>query len=713
MTNIPHQLPPMALSAADQVRIRGGSFRVAQASTEGVVVVGEDGLHQSFSHQQLHALLEADELQIDHGFFSPGKARLRLFQGNLSTSDLEDHEQRWVRFKHDFVLRFLRYEAAGEFRRSDRSLDKAAERIHGELRAEGLNGKTKRLCRAGSAANDLEAPFHRPSASQLRKWVLRFERLGSTPDALIDRYRRSGNRTPRLDGEVQGLIKRLALTYCDNRRVTGKSIWEKVKKELAELNAQRANENATALPLPSLKAVYRAIQKLDAFRVMAGREGKERARKHFATVHEGIRVQRLLERVEMDEWEVTLATLLIDTETWKRMTPAERQQVERVRCWVTVAIDCASRCILAMHLHMRAPSRASSIAALQMTTQDKTPLAVASGLTTPWFMRGRIDFLSTDGGPAFKDHLFRSTAADLGVNHEFARPEHPADRGTIERFFETLEFYMSAEFSGRTFRNPVERGSYSSGFEASITVDQLRDVLPAIVARYHNSEHEGLGGETPLNAWKRLANECEVRPAPSPSQARHIFGIRTMRRVGLRGIRFLGLYYQSREVHELRRTINQRPVQIRVDPEELGHISVLTSEGWVTAPCVEDFAVGLTASEWIAASTRLRMRFTAEAAIARPAVIEAIEVIRELSRRAHETAGLKPTVITEEEFRIAERDLLRTFRIREAAGEATPSDENDILGVEFDDAPLGTPSDEIEEAGGDDLSDDGDMSLED
>lgn len=713
-------IPPMALAPTDRIRIDERPLKLVSANHRGIVVVGEDNLNQSFTHQALHDLLSADRLEIDQGFFSLSTARLRLDQGNIQLTDLDDEERGWVKYRHELVKRFLRYEAAGEFSRSDASLRRAALRIHAELTAEGLNGKAKRLCRqsskksSGKKQADEATHHHAPSPFQLRNWLLRFEQHDCSEEALIPRYRRSGNTDPKLPEAVRVLLAKQAEGYCDKRKLTGKNIWEKVKEEIDALNAIRANAKLDALPVPSLKAVYRAIQKLDSFRVMAGRQGAEVARRKFAIVHEGIRAERLLERVEMDEWKVTIMALAVDIETWKSMAPAERKKVPRVRCHITAAIDCASRCVMALHLHEHAPSRASSIAALQMITQDKTPLSDATGLSTAWFMRGRPELLVTDGGSAFKDHIFRRTVADLRVDHLYARKGFPEDRGTIERLFDTLEHYLCAEFSGRTFRSVGERGEYESELEASLTVDQLRLVLPMLVARYHETGHEGLGGETPLNAWNRLAGECSVRPAPSPSQARAIFGLRTARRISGRGVRFLGLHYQSREVQELRRKFNQRPVAIRVDPLNIGEISVSTDAGWVAVKCVEDFAKGLSAADWIAANARLRQRFAAEAAIARPALLEAIAAIREVARSAHETAGLKPNVISDAEFNAAENGLLRTFRIREQAAPA--SDENDdILGVAEADAFTSDGDDHLEEsdADHDDIVDAGDMKLED
>src|SRR5690606_34744741 len=129
------------------------------------------------------------------------------------------------------------------------------------------------------------------------------------------------------------------------------------------------------------------------------------------------------------------------------------------------------------------------------------------------------------------------------------------------------------------------------------------------------------------------------------------------RRIGNRGIRFLGLHYQSLEIQQHRRHANQRPVLIRVDPMDLGEISVFTEEGWVSAPCVYEFAHGLSAAEWMATTRRLRERYANQAALIRPLVLEAIAAIRAMSNAAMERAGLAAPIMTTEDFTKAEREL--------------------------------------------------------
>lgn len=678
MTNTAASVPTprFGIGRFDRIRIGDIAYRSATSTRDSVTLVRCDGsgLHEVFSHGQLYQLLDADRLHIDPSYFSPAAGRLRQLHGDLKLTDLDPDTQKLVNWKADFVERFLKLERIDRrVTRSDPSLKRVIERIGRELDAERTLGSPKR--RPGMHAEMLV----RPSPTQFRRWLKLFEDGGFERISLVPAYPRSGNRTPRIEPEVRAIMNTIVPTYASNLRPSGRKIHADLAAAIDALNSTRP-PHLPPLKTPSLKTVYRAIAKLDAFHVLAGRKGKEYARKKFFVVHEGVDVTRLLERVEMDTWEVQLITLLVDMGLADKLSDEQRKAAQRVRCSLTAAIDCASRYILALDLRAGPPSSAGAIAALQMITADKTPLSSACGAQTPWHGRGSPELIVTDRGAEFVHDHFRSTVADLGSTHVMPPAGLPQMRGTIERLFRTIDGTLLSCLSGRTYSNPQDRGDYNATEQASLTVDELRKILYRWVEIYHNTPHEGLGGETPEDAWARLAKECEVKPAPAPSEARHIFGLRTQRRIGNRGIQFLGLRYQSEELQQYRREVNQRPVTIRVDPQNLGAISFRMGPSWKPVPCVQDFAHGLTASDWIAATRRLRERHASLAAIRRPVVIAAINDIREMSAAAMNRSGLPSPVLTEDELRALEHDLYRTFRIRE--GKATAicgADAPDVL----------------------------------
>jgi putative transposase len=56
---------------------------------------------------------------------------------------------------------------------------------------------------------------------------------------------------------------------------------------------------------------------------------------------------------------------------------------------------------------------------------------------------------------------------------------------------------------GATFSNPKERGDYDSEGNAILTMHELEQWLVVMIAKYHDSPHEGIGGETPIDRYRK------------------------------------------------------------------------------------------------------------------------------------------------------------------------------------------------------------------
>ncbi len=106
--------------------------------------------------------------------------------------------------------------------------------------------------------------------------------------------------------------------------------------------------------------------------------------------------------------------------------------------------------------------------------------------------RGVPRRLFVDQGSAFRSHQLALVCAKLGVTLIHARAYHPQAKGKQERFFLTV----------RTRLLPTLRS------EDLASLDALNRRLWAWVeGEYHRSPHRGLGGETPLDKWARVADE--------------------------------------------------------------------------------------------------------------------------------------------------------------------------------------------------------------
>src|SRR3546814_5336670 len=131
--------------------------------------------------------------------------------------------------------------------------------------------------------------------------------------ALSSRYRRSGNRKRRLDPEVLVLLVKYADDYKSLTKTTKRGLHKNMCAEIMELNKARAAKAEPPLPMPRVKALERQIGNISLFDLAVGREGRESELRKFGILGEGVGVVRPLQRVALDDWNVSLQPLLTDT----------------------------------------------------------------------------------------------------------------------------------------------------------------------------------------------------------------------------------------------------------------------------------------------------------------------------------------------------------------------------------------------------------------
>jgi transposase InsO family protein len=323
----------------------------------------------------------------------------------------------------------------------------------------------------------------------------------------------------------------------------------------------------------SHNAIRRRIHAIDPFMVDAGRKGPDYALRKYTPVGKGLQITTALGRVEMDDWEVDLHTLVEKSSIWKALSPGQRKLVPRVRMSFTAAIDCASRCIVGFNMSVNSPSTATTKPALRSVMVDKTELAAAVGAKASWHMRGRPRMVATDGGPAYGSEF---DDAAMRVNIGRVVPEQdPRMRGTVEAFFRFMK-RLCRYFAGRAFANVVERGDYAAEQLAALTVGEFyRTLVVFIVDYYHLRPHRGLEGRTPYAKWEELA-KAGLPPDPSEEQLAIAFGLRRKQRtISKHGVEFLGIPYNSPELSRLFLKLGKKKVDMIVEPEDLGYQYIL------------------------------------------------------------------------------------------------------------------------------------------
>ncbi|WEX11678.1 hypothetical protein [Chelativorans sp. AA-79] len=649
----------------DRIRIGNTAYMYDRDSSSGHVFRRHDNpeLVEHFSHELVYRKIADGELAVDRNWFRGSDAHVRAEHRALPVTDLSEKAQDTILWRHSLIHDFFHLEAKGRYSRSDESLAEY-------MRARQTELDDAEACAKGRKPRGGTKEVRRTAVSPrtFRRWLKRYEQAGFDARSLRDGYRYPGTRPSRFTAEETEIHRKWAAGYASSNQPSKATLFSDMNAELVLLNKERALKGLKPLRSPSRRTFETMIDKLDHFFVLAGRKGTDYATRKLQITQSGVDVDRPLQRVEMDEYEVELMTILMDIGIWNTLSEKEKEAVKPARVWLSLTIDVATRCILAMRFIDKPPSAESSIATLEMAVHDKQYIADAVGAQTPWEMHGTPESVYTDAGAAYVANSFKATVLALTGNAVIPPSGKPHLRGTVERMFLTIRQRFLAWYTGQTFANVVVRGDYDSEGNASISVEELNRLLVrAIVDAYHNTPHTGLAGETPRNAWLRMTKRNPVTPPPAPFQRRSIFGVHCECRIGSKGVRFLGIHYQSPLLQKIRASKANPSIHIRVNRFDLGEISFWHEElgGWAVAlPRLEGFQ-GVSVWEWIAAVQHLSRIHADNARVSQAVVAEAISECRAYGEMAAQRAELGSPVMNREYLREVDRTVFRTFEIME------------------------------------------------
>lgn len=359
---------------------------------------------------------------------------------------------------------------------------------------------------------------------------------------------------------------------------------------------------------------------LDPFMVMAARKGIAAAQAHFSINEVGLTATIPCQQVVVDGWMIHTVTLATTREEWDRMSPEERKKVKRVRRWIIVVIDVATRCILGFAL-CRAPCQSASLEALRMCFTDKTDLLRKVGIRLGnWDFKGPVQLVVTDSGSEFGKTPFggaRFTEAirRLSGSSMSTVAGIPKLRAHIERLFRTFDLKWARHQAGYTASNPQDLGDRKPYEEACMTDDELYVQMVSFMAEYHNDSHAGIGGFTPAGMWEKLSKDraFDRSAIPGPRELREACGEFATVRLSEDGIRFEGARYSNEYVRKerLKSGFEQFAKQgdefeILYDPANLGAISIVTEDELIPVTAVNLKMSGKSLQDWKAERSTLR-----------------------------------------------------------------------------------------------------------
>lgn len=318
-----------------------------QFSHYNLVVAENDGAPKlrKFRREEIPHLIEREILVIDKGYYSLARQTDRDLYGDQEFRGESKKARARVDYNTFLARRMAYYHRLGMKLTPDGVLEflGAIEDDYLNYQSLVLYGTQKR--------NSTQSLKPVPAATTLLEHYRKFRRAGNDPRAFA---RRSRSRNVAVDQTPEDFRYVLTVLY-DYADGTVRSKTEVSEKAVEAVKAENARRLVAGFPAPmklrSADRYSRWIAKyLDPFVVKMQREGLEAARKEFGSVEKIETVAIPGEQVVFDAWNIHMVTLDTTRDRWHMMTEEQRQNVKRVRRWIVVAIDVATRIILGFAL---------------------------------------------------------------------------------------------------------------------------------------------------------------------------------------------------------------------------------------------------------------------------------------------------------------------------------------------------------------------------
>lgn len=403
-----------------------------------------------------------------------------------------------------------------------------------------------------------------PGVTSFYRWYRRI-RTNDDPRALIPRYDRRGSKDLQQDERVLQLASEaIEESFKMSPLATGRNVFTRLVAKIKAENHKLLGEEQ--FKVPSLRTVYRMLERTEVYEMTCLREGKVAADKRFRAIKAGVRTTQILERVEIDHTPLDL--FIVDEKTW----------LPHGRPTLTVVIDHYSRMLLGYHLSFDNPSTAAVMGALRHAILPKGPIKeTLAGLKVehPWPCYGRFDVMVLDNGMEFHGRDLESVCFDLDIRMQYCPKHQPRFKGVVERYLKTINYFFAHQLPGTSFARFHLRGDYDPLKCAMLTLAEFQHVFEKwVVDIYAQTKHRALG-VTPWARWHEGVTQREPELPDALRSLQRRIGLVTERSLRADGIALEGIRYNGASLEPIVRK-HGTGIQVRVlyDPEDLGEIHV-------------------------------------------------------------------------------------------------------------------------------------------
>jgi len=420
------------------------------------------------------------------------------------------------------------------------------------------------------------------SRSTLFRLVKQFREDGRTSGLLRDTRGPKPGMQP-LDPAVEAIVAHhFKGLYATRRKPTRTRFW----REIA------ADCRAQGLAPPSIRRLGRWLEQHDQAKLMARREGKDKAERRYVATPGMLVANDPLDIVQIDHTKADVTVV----------DPVTRRPLGRPT--LTVAIDVNTRMVLGFYLSLEPPSLLAVALCLTHAVMDKSHWLTARGISTDWPTRGIPNAIYVDNGAEFHARAFQLACSEYQIDLQYRPPGTPRYGGHIERLIGTMMGAVHL-LPGSHFSNIFERGDLDAEAEAVMTLDELETWLALeITGSYHARVHSALE-TTPAAAWAARTNEVRVQIPADLRQFLVDFLPSELRVLQRDGLHLFHIRYWADELRWLMGR-ESRKFTLKYDPRDLSRIFVLTENGIIEARPADLTRPAVTLWEHRAARRALR-----------------------------------------------------------------------------------------------------------
>ena len=184
------------------------------------------------------------------------------------------------------------------------------------------------------------------------------------------------------------------------------------------------------------------------------------------------------------------------------------------RPWISIAIDLATRCVVAIYVSFDRPNAAAVALLVTRVVFAKDAWLKSLGVDAQWPMHGMPTTLHLDNAAEFRGHALKTGCREYGIKLMYRPVGRPEFGGHIERFNRTLMERLK-NLPGATGNSAKGRRLNTKDKPEQTAALTLREferwVTLEIAQRYHHTPHRGLMDATPAQVWEKLSHHAPPR----------------------------------------------------------------------------------------------------------------------------------------------------------------------------------------------------------